>query len=112
FQNDGAAGADGRTNLSNGLVVREVPWGEGRTYANRLAHHVLMHGGIARRDHPAVNATALFSMPVSVVSATDDFGGGFRQRFALIQRHVAADFLSPLAAHLGHFPQDLGTLHG
>src|SRR5690606_16863801 len=88
------------------------PGGEGSADADGLAEHHLADFGAAGQNHPAVDAAALFRVPVAVVGAADDFADGFGQRLALVEREVAADFLGALAGKLPDLAQDLGTLHG
>jgi hypothetical protein len=68
--------------------------------------------GVARRDHAAVDAAAFLGVPVGVFGAGGDFAHGFGQRLALVQRHVAADFLGAFARQRRNLAQDGRAVHG
>ena len=112
LEHDGAARADGGGDLADGLVVGEVPGREGGAHAHRLAHHDRAHVGVARRDHAAVDAAAFLGSPVQVLGAGHDLADGLGQGLALVQRHVAADFLGVGAGQLGYLAQDGRAVHG
>ncbi|MNS85821.1 hypothetical protein D3C72_1196970 [compost metagenome] len=111
LQDDRAAGADRGGDLADGLVVREVPGRERGAHADGFTHDELAHVRVAGRDHAAVDAAAFFGVPVSVFSAGSNFAHSFGQRLALVQRHVAADFLGALARQRCNLAQDGGAIH-
>jgi hypothetical protein len=110
FQDQRAAGAQRRHDLADGLVERKVPRREGGADANRLAHDDLAHGRVARRNHAAVDPAGFLGMPFGVLGADHHFAHGLGQRFALVQRDVAADFLGALTRQFCHAAQDRGAL--
>src|SRR5699024_8784319 len=97
LENNGAPGPDGRTNFTDGLVVRKIPRCKGGAHANGLTQDHLPDLRLAGRNDAPVNVAALFSMPVGVVSAGFDLTNGFGQWLALVQRHVAANLFGLLA---------------
>ncbi|MCY1518571.1 hypothetical protein D9M68_532920 [compost metagenome] len=112
FQHHRATGAERGGDLADGLVVGEVPGREGGADADGFAHHDLAHVRVARLDHAAVDAAAFLGVPVGMFGAGGDLADGFGQRLALVEGHVAADFLGTLARQGGDLAQDGGTIHG
>ena len=112
LDDDGAAGAHGRGDLADGLVVGKVPGREGGAHADGFAQHHLAHVGQARRDHAAVDAPALLGVPFAVLGARHHLADRLGQRLAHVEHDVAADLLGPLAGELGHLAQDAAALQG
>ncbi|MNQ92413.1 hypothetical protein D3C85_1078390 [compost metagenome] len=112
LQHHRAAGADRGGDLADGLVIREVPGRECGADADGLAYDDLAYIGIARLNHAAINAAAFLGVPVGMFGAGSDFAHGFGQRLALVQSHVAADFLGALARQRGYLAQDGRAVHG
>src|SRR5699024_9882215 len=106
FDDDGATGANGSTYFADGLVVRKIPWGKCSADADRFSNNHLTDVGLARWDDASVDATALFCVPIGMISAAFNLANGFMQRFTLVQGDVATNLLGLVATHLRDFAQD------
>src|SRR3546814_276341 len=100
------------TRFRSSLVLGKVPGMERGAHADGFTQHHLTYFRRTRGDDPAVDAAALFGMPVGVVGASRDLADRLGQRLALVQCHVAADFLGAVAGQLAHLAQNFRALHG
>src|SRR6218665_2968026 len=89
-----------------GVNAAHTPIGSRRTHPPHPGR-----GGRGGGNEAAVNGAPLLRMPVAVVGAAHHLAHGLGQRFALVERDVAADLLGAGTTEFSNLAQDGAALH-
>ena len=106
LEDDGVAVDERRRDLPGGDGDREVPRGDRRDHAERLAPAVQHRVRRVGRQHVAAHPPALAAVVAQDVARARDLAGRLGQRLALLARERARDLAHALGEQLGRLEED------
>jgi hypothetical protein len=112
FDDDGAAGSQGRADLARRRQRREIPRRERGDDADRLLHHELARTLGAAGDDAAIGAAAFLGEPFDDVGGDEDLAARLGKGLALLLGEDARHRVMALAQKVGGLTQDFCPVVG